>query len=85
MTLGYILFFSFIQIYAYKKHFTGPAVIVAHLTQGKPLPEIGNIRGSINATEAVLTWEKVHDDRNADWIYGVYYGIEAMDLFNSKN
>ncbi|XP_044750079.1 sortilin-related receptor-like [Coccinella septempunctata] len=70
------------KIYAYKKHFSGPAVIVAHIIKGKPLPEIGNIRGTINSTEAVLTWEKLHDDRNADWIYGVYYGIEAMDLFN---
>ncbi|XP_045481036.1 sortilin-related receptor-like isoform X2 [Harmonia axyridis] len=70
------------KIYAYKKHFIGPTIIIGQHTKGKPLPEVGNIIGSINSTEVNLTWEKVHDDRNADWIYGVYYGIDATDLFN---
>ncbi|KAL3265395.1 hypothetical protein HHI36_009601 [Cryptolaemus montrouzieri] len=73
------------KIHAFKKHFTGPVQIITQATKGKPLPEITNIKGTINPSDATvvkLSWDRPHDERNAKWVYGVYYGISAVDLFD---
>ncbi|KAK9872160.1 hypothetical protein WA026_016214 [Henosepilachna vigintioctopunctata] len=72
-----------IKIYAYKKHFMGPVHDLVLTTEGKTLPEVLNIHDYVvDATSINLTWSKPNDNRTANWIYGVYYGITPTQLFD---
>lgn len=64
----------------------GPSSSVIVSTKGPPLPtietltaELGKEPGSVK-----LVWQKPSYTEDANWIYGVYYGVKEDELFESN-
>jgi hypothetical protein len=72
---------------AFKKTFVGPESRLQVITPGKTLPEVSSIQGKAvkeHGTSVKLSWDPPKDSRKVAWTYGVYYGIEEEELYESE-
>lgn len=71
---------------AYKKTFIGEESSIVAQTDGQSLPEVHNLTVALNkkvGTTAKLAWLPPQDARKVDWEYGIYYALNAQDLFET--
>lgn len=74
-----------IKISAYKKTYMGQAVSISAVTNGTAIPSVGRVEALlVKPTSVKVSWDKPVDQRNANWEYGIYYGLNAAELFTSK-
>ena len=70
---------------AFKKWFIGPKSHITVTTNGVTLPEVPLIGGElISATTVNLRWYVPEFGKKVAWTYGVYYGIEEEELYESE-
>lgn len=75
------------KVNAFKKNFVGPELQIQVITDGTVLPEVPSIQGKLVkeiGTSVKLTWDLPKDSRKITWKYGVYYGTDADELYESK-
>ncbi|XP_044254445.1 sortilin-related receptor-like isoform X1 [Tribolium madens] len=75
------------KINAYKNAFTGPEVDIIVITDGVMLPEVPSLQGKLVkevGTSVKLSWGVPKDSRKVTWTYGVYYGIDADELYEKS-
>lgn len=72
---------------AFKKNLVGPSTSINIKTQGNPLPKINTLEATLLkdvGTSVKLRWERPKYLKKVNWLYGIYYGISADKLFESK-
>lgn len=75
------------KVKAFKRNFIGQEGIIAAFTEGMRLPDVQNLVARLtkpSGTTVKLSWEMPKDARKVQWQYGIYYALNAPDLFKSK-
>lgn len=75
-----------LEVSARRMRFTGPPSSVLAITSGEELPGISDLRASVvkgDMTAVKLEWHPPKDKRKLKWEYGVYYGVNLKEMYQS--
>lgn len=75
------------KVRAYKKTYIGQETSTYAITSGLSLPEVPNLEVQLvkqTGTSVKLSWDPPKDPRKVQWEFGIYYALNAQDLFRRK-
>lgn len=73
-----------IKVSAFVKSYFGAPSTQLITLPGDALPEVSDVKTFHNSEYVNLRWKEVKTNKNANIVYGVYYGTSMDELFESK-